>query len=106
VQYSIRLLLPPGSPLLALPETQPHLREFDAEKFTFLWTHPDPGMDHLQKEIAARAEMAAQSQEDAVASFVAIHDLICRAAAPPSRKKFLPPLPALAPPRLTEHWFC
>ncbi|MGH7454761.1 MAG: CUAEP/CCAEP-tail radical SAM (seleno)protein, partial [bacterium] len=28
VQYGIRLLLPPGSALLALPETQPHLREF------------------------------------------------------------------------------
>jgi len=105
VQYSIRLLLPPGSPLLALPETQPHLREFDAEKFTFLWTHPDPRLDRLQKEIAAHAEMAAQSQEEAITSFVAIRDLICRAAAQPPRQKFLPP-PAFMPPRLTEHWFC
>lgn len=105
VQYSIRLLLPPGSSLLALPETQPHVRGFDAEKFTFLWAHPDPGMDRLQKEVAAHAEMAAQSRVDAFASFAAIRDLIYRAAAQPPRQNFLPP-PAFMPPRLTEHWFC
>lgn len=106
VQYSIRLLLPPGSPLLALPETQLHVREFDAEKFTFLWTHPDPAIDRLQKEIVACAEFAAQSQETEAQTFVAIRDLVYRATAPPVRRTFIPPLPALAPPRLTEHWFC
>jgi len=106
VQYSIRLLLPPGSPLLALPETQPHLRAFDAERFTFLWAHPDPAMERLQKEIAACAELAAQSSEEATQSFVAIRHLVYRAAAQPPPQQLTPPLPALAPPRLTEHWFC
>lgn len=107
VQYSIRLLLPPGSPLLALPETQPHIREFDAEKFTFLWAHPDPAMDCLQQEIATYAEFSAQSPESAAEAFVAIRDLVYRAAAPKRQTKLKPPpLPALTPPRLTEHWFC
>lgn len=106
VQYSIRLLLPPGSPLLALPETQSHVREFDAEKFSFLWTHSDPAMDRLQKEIVACAEFAAQSQENEAKTFVAVRDLVYRAAAQPARRTFIPPLPALTPPRLTEHWFC
>jgi len=107
VQYSIRLLLPPGSPLLELPETQPHRRKFDAEKFTFLWEHPDPGMDRLQKEITAAVEAAAQAKRETAETFVAIRELAYRAAAPPRRRKLTPPsLPAIAPPRLTEHWFC
>jgi len=107
VQYSIRLLLPPGSPLLALPETRPHLREFDAEKFTVLWEHPDPGMDRLQKEITAVVETAAPAQRETFETFATIRELAYRAAAQPPRRKLTPPsLPAIAPPRLTEHWFC
>jgi hypothetical protein len=107
VQYSIRLLLPPGSPLLELPETRPHLRQFDAEKFTFLWEHPDPGMDRLQKEIAAVVEAAAPAQHETFETFAAIRELAYRAAAQtPRRKLMLSTLPALMPPRLTEHWFC
>ncbi len=107
VQYSIRLLLPPGSPLLELPETRPHLREFDAEKFTVLWEHPDPGMDRLQKDISAIAEAAAPAQREPFEIFAAIRELAYHAAAQPLRRKLTPQSsPAISPPRLTEHWFC
>jgi len=107
VQYSIRLLLPPGSPLLKLPETQPHLREFNDEKFTFLWEHSDPAMDRLQKEIAVGVEAATHAGQDTYQTFAAIRELAYRAAPQHAKKKFAsPPLPDLSPPRLTEHWFC
>jgi radical SAM superfamily enzyme YgiQ (UPF0313 family) len=107
VQYSIRLLLPPKSPLLQLPETQRHLCEFDEEKFTFLWEHPDPGMDRLQQEIAACVEAAAHAPQDTFQTFAAIRELGYRAARLRPRKKLIsPPRPDLSPPRLTEHWFC
>jgi radical SAM superfamily enzyme YgiQ (UPF0313 family) len=107
VQYSIRLLLPPGSPLLKLPETQPHLREFSEEKFIFLWEHPDPAMDGLQREIAAGVEAAARAHQETFQTFTAIRELSDQAARQRPRRKFAhSPRPDLPPPRLTEHWFC
>lgn len=107
VQYSIRLLLPPGSLLLSRPETRPHVREFDEEKFTFLWEHPEPAMDRLQREIAVGVEAAAHAHQETFQTFAAIRELGYRAAAQRPRRKFAPPpSPGLSPPRLTEHWFC
>jgi radical SAM superfamily enzyme YgiQ (UPF0313 family) len=107
VQYSIRLLLPPQSPLLKLPETQPYLREFDEDKFSFHWVHPDPAMDRLQKEIAICVEAAAHTHQETHKTFAAICELGCRAARQRPRRKFDSlSLPSLSPPRLTEHWFC
>jgi radical SAM superfamily enzyme YgiQ (UPF0313 family) len=107
VQYGIRLLLPPGSPLLALPETSPHLRQFDEEKFTFLWEHPDPAMERLQGAVAACAEAAAHAGQDIHQTFAAIRELAYRAANRNTIRNFNLPSPAgIPPPRLTEHWFC
>jgi hypothetical protein len=105
VQYSIRLLLPPASPLLSLPAIQPYVREFNEEKFTYLWEHPDPAMERLQKEIAVCVEAAPGHQTSQ--TFVAIRELAYRAAGRRPRRKFVPQVEAdLSPPRLTEHWFC
>jgi hypothetical protein len=107
VQYGIRLLLPPGSPLLALPDTQPHLRGFDEEKFTFLWEHPDPAMDRLQSAVAACAEAAAHAGQEVQPTFAAIRELAYRAAnRNPARNLELAEAGEKSPPRLTEHWFC
>ena len=53
VQLSIRLLVPPGSLLLELPEMREHLLGYDPEGFSHLWQHPDPVMDALHADIAA-----------------------------------------------------
>ena len=53
VQLSIRLLVPPGSLLLELPEMREHLLGYDPDGFSHLWQHPDPVMDALQADIAA-----------------------------------------------------
>ena len=47
VQYGIRLLVPPGSLLLDLPEMRPHLGELVPGGFHHRWTHPDPRVERL-----------------------------------------------------------
>ncbi len=51
VQWAIRLLIPNGSRLLSLPETQKFLGNFDAQALGYEWTHPDPRMDFLYENV-------------------------------------------------------
>ena len=106
VQYGIRLLVPPGSLLLDLPEMGAHLGEKVAGGFHHRWRHPDPSVDRLADEVAALVAAAAERNEDAALTFDRVRALAAAAAgaAPP------PPLGLPAdrrrPPRLTEPWFC
>jgi radical SAM superfamily enzyme YgiQ (UPF0313 family) len=108
VQYSIRLLIPPGSGLLSERSIRPHLVGLDQPSFTYRWTHPDPRMDELQAEVAAEVERASSADEDAAVTFGRVKRLAFgvhkhrRAVGEigltdPNRKR---------PPRLTESWFC
>ncbi len=105
VQYSIRLLLPPGSLLLKSPAMRPHLGPLVAGGFYYRWTHPDARMDRLQQHIAAVVAEAAEAPEDAAVTFGRVRALADAAAG-------LTPRPALPAgerrraPRLTEPWFC
>jgi radical SAM superfamily enzyme YgiQ (UPF0313 family) len=105
VQLSIRLLVPPGSLLLAIPEMRAHLGTLDDQGLTYRWVHPDPRLDRLQEEVASLVEEAARTGEGAALTFARIHELAARAsglAAPAAAGD--PGRPA--PPRLTEPWFC
>ena len=51
IQLAIRLLVPRGSRLLELDEMRAHLGAFDAETLTYRWTHPDPRVDGLQRDV-------------------------------------------------------
>lgn len=62
VQWAIRLLIPNGSRLLSLPETQKFLGKFDAHALGYQWTHPDPRMDLLYEEIRKVAAGKASRQ--------------------------------------------
>jgi radical SAM superfamily enzyme YgiQ (UPF0313 family) len=53
IQLAIRLLLPEGSLLLARDEMRRHVGEFDAATLAYRWTHPDPRVDLLQREVMA-----------------------------------------------------
>ena len=53
IQLAIRLLLPEGSPLLARDEMRRHVGEFDAATLAYRWTHPDPRVDLLQRDVMA-----------------------------------------------------
>src|SRR5581483_11919119 len=95
VHYSIRLLIPPGSLLLADPASADWLGELDAANFTYRWRHPDPRMDALQATVAAIAEAGAAEGAPASATFeriwTAAHAAAGRAAPaapfPPVRRR-------------------
>ncbi len=108
VQLSIRLLVPPGSRLLARQGMRPFLGALDPAAFSYRWTHPDPRMDELQVAVAALVEAGAAAGVDAAVTFQRVRGLASRRAGRP-----LPGGPFRAPPperpvpaRLTEPWFC
>jgi radical SAM superfamily enzyme YgiQ (UPF0313 family) len=106
VQFGIRLLVPPGSSLLSRPGIAPYLGALEPAAFTYRWTHPDPRMDRLQRDVMAIVEHGAQNDADAPATFDAIFAAASAAAgeaAPPVRRAAAP---ASRSPRLTEPWFC
>jgi radical SAM superfamily enzyme YgiQ (UPF0313 family) len=51
VQWSIRLLVTWNSRLLQLPDVASLVRPFDPKTLTYPWTHPDPRVDALQREV-------------------------------------------------------
>jgi radical SAM superfamily enzyme YgiQ (UPF0313 family) len=106
VHFSIRLLVPPGSALLAQLDTT-WLDRLDEAAFTWTWRHPDPRMDDLQRAVAAVVEADARSGADPAATFARIKALAweCAEETPPpvARRRTAPPGD---PPRLTEAWFC
>ena len=109
VQYTIRLLVPPGSSLLDQPSIQPYLGALDQESFTYLWAHPDPRMDELHKAVTVAVESASQIGEDAFMTFHRVRNL---AYAAMGREQAAITFPMnwesdrQRPPRLTEDWFC
>ncbi|MSQ42234.1 MAG: radical SAM protein [Dehalococcoidia bacterium] len=131
VQYGLRLLLPPGSPLVERLAHEGRLGPFDGEGLTYIWRAVDARVDALQAEIAALVEAAAQpaaaagcdcgddacaraaEPEDAAITFTRVR----RAAYAAAGREPPPPLTAPAGtlagapavvivPGLTEAWFC
>jgi radical SAM superfamily enzyme YgiQ (UPF0313 family) len=108
VQYSLRLLVPPGSLLVDHPAMRPHLGPLVERAFSYRWTHPDPRMDALQAEVARLVEAAAEAHADEAVTFDRVRaavDVMAGAAGrslPAGRAR--PGRPR--PPRLTEPWFC
>ena len=106
VQFSIRLLVPPGS--LLLEEAGAWLGPLNQQAFTYEWRHPDPQMDELHRQVTRVVEQAVRRNEDAAATFARI----CEAAYKTrGGADSIGPLPQfepsrLRPPRLTEAWFC
>jgi len=102
VQYTIRLLIPEGSLLLASPEMQPHLGAFDADAFSYRWTHPEAHMDDLQHEFSSLVASWNGSGLGAADAFSRLRALADPAWQPGSLRAFR----AGRVPRLTEDWFC
>jgi hypothetical protein len=85
VQLAIRLLIPPGSLLLARPELTPFLspEPFDERSLSHRWTHPDPRMDRLYETVSSVAEEAARVDEAPAITFARIHEMAALAAGRP-----------------------
>lgn len=107
VQYSIRLLVPPGSLLLDSAAMRPHLDGLVANDFYHRWRHPDPRMDALHAQVSAAVADAADRTEDAVVTFRRVQRLADEMAGLPARARLAPVDSGRPrPPRLTEPWFC
>jgi radical SAM superfamily enzyme YgiQ (UPF0313 family) len=109
VQLSIRLLIPPGSALLAKSDVQRFLGPLDQAGFQYPWTHPDERMDRLHQAVSATVELSAKEEEDPMVTF----DRICLLAGETAGRRAELPTRTRAqrtdrprPPRLTESWFC
>ena len=106
VQYSIRLLVPPGSLLLESPALRPFLGDLVKDQFYFSWTHPDSRMEALHHEVSSAVAGAADRNQDAADTFYRVRGLADGASGVGPRP-FAPPAPGRKrPPRLTEPWFC
>jgi hypothetical protein len=108
VQLSIRLLIPPGSQLLALDEVQRLIGPLDRERLSYAWQHPDPRMDQLAAASAAVAEAGATAGEDPRVTFYKLRGLALAALAgrPLAAAPALPSGPRGRSPHLSEAWFC
>ena len=53
IQLAIRLLIPDGSRLLELPELRAHLGGFDPATLSYPWSHADPRVDGLHRDVTA-----------------------------------------------------
>jgi radical SAM superfamily enzyme YgiQ (UPF0313 family) len=101
VQLSLRLLIPPGSALLEIEI--PGLGPLREETLSYGWTHPDPRMDELQREIRELVErLASQPAQQIFRSvWAAASERLGIEPPPPAR-----PSQRQTPPRLSESWFC
>ncbi len=114
VQYSVRLLVPPGSALLTPPKIHSapiseYIARLDQENFQFTWTHPDPRMDPLQQAVTRVVEEGANTEEDPERTFYRLWELVCDTAGVEcsSLNKTVALNPQrVRPPRMTEPWFC
>ncbi|MDP9131826.1 MAG: radical SAM protein, partial [Nitrospirota bacterium] len=109
VQLSIRLLIPPGSALLAESDVQRFLDPLDQAGFQYPWTHPDERMDRLHQAVSAIVEDGAKTEDDALVVFDrirAIADEVAGRLAAASTQLTARRPDRRKPPRLTESWFC
>jgi radical SAM superfamily enzyme YgiQ (UPF0313 family) len=108
VQYTIRLLVPEGSLLLAREDLREHLGPYEPERLTYPWRSADPAADRLQGRLSALVQQSAAAQEATGLTFARI-----RAAVREANGEASVPEPEAIPvgstegrPRLTEPWFC
>jgi hypothetical protein len=108
VQYSLRLLVPPGSLLVDHPGMRPYLGPLVAADFSYEWRHPDPRMETLQADVAALIAESAPRAEDPAVTFDRVRALAATAAGTPAPAPLAPRRAPdrRRPPRLTEPWFC
>ena len=104
VQLSIRLLVPPGSLLLADPEFA--TSRFDETALTWRWRHPDPRMDRLQEKVARAVEDAAVLHDPVAVTFDRVRQLALAASGRPHEHLVIAADTGKRAPRLTENWFC
>jgi len=107
VQYSIRLLVPPGSLLLQSGLLSPFLDGYDPSALSWRWHGSDPALDDLQ---ATLAELAAEGARCKVApedAWPEVTEAVGRVTGTDDRWRLeARTAPRRDRPRLSEPWFC
>lgn len=104
VQFGIKLLIPPGSPLIELAVMQPYLRDLDEASFTYRWVYREPSVEPLERAVIeqVRAGVASSVPDEQIfETLVAIvrgDEGLQRPRATESTRS--------RSPKLTESWFC
>ncbi|HXH81444.1 MAG TPA: CUAEP/CCAEP-tail radical SAM protein, partial [Candidatus Tectomicrobia bacterium] len=75
VQYTIRLLVPPGSLLLERPEMQAHLGPLVGDGFHHRWTNPDARVERLWEAVNDLVTAAIERGEDGARIFDGVRAL-------------------------------
>lgn len=106
VQLSIRLLIPDGSLILAIPGVDQYLTGYDAASLGHTWRAGDPQMDELQGALASLAEDAADHGRDPIETLDAMTSAVERRIGTAIRRDTSAARSAHSRPRLSEPWFC
>ncbi len=107
VQYGIRLLIPAGSRLLELPETQAIIEPFDPLALVYPWKHPDPRMDDLHEQVLAIVQQDTAAGASRLQTWLRVSDAANRLVKRPTTRSRIsdgfgyPPVPTLS-----EPWYC
>jgi len=109
VQYTIRLLVPPGSSLLDHSDIREFLGPLDEEQFQYTWTHRDYRVDTLYQRIRSFVEEETNKGSHSHAIFYGISKIAYEEAkrTMPTVMQGLKQAPPSQPlPKLSESWFC
>jgi hypothetical protein len=105
IQLAIRLLVPEGSRLLELDEMRAHLGAYDPATLAYRWTHPDPRVDALQREVITLVGRRLTADRRTVFDEVSAlaHE---RAGLAPRGADARPARDRATVPYLNEPWYC
>jgi radical SAM superfamily enzyme YgiQ (UPF0313 family) len=107
VQHTIRLLVPPGSKLLALPEVQGLVKGLDEARLSYAWHNPDPRVDALQRDLERLVQRGAAAGASRRESFEHIWQQAHQADGTAFDLSELAWAGAVTPvPYMTESWYC
>ena len=103
IQLAIRLLMPEGSRLLELEEMRRLVGRFDPATLTYRWSHPDPRVDDLHREITkivgVRLTGSRRSIFEEISALAHGRAGLSRPSAKPVRDRATVPY-------LDEPWYC
>jgi hypothetical protein len=108
IQLAIRLLVPPGSKLLELPEAQSLIEGLDETKLSYIWHNPDPRVDALQRDLEILVQRCTSQGLSRREAFRRVWERSHGGVGDSAGKIPFPELPQVTGfvPYLTEPWYC
>jgi radical SAM superfamily enzyme YgiQ (UPF0313 family) len=108
IQLAIRLLIPNGSRLLTLDAMRVHVGAFDPATLTYRWSHPDPRVDELQRDLTALVGMRLTGNRRVIFDEVTIlaHERAGLPMPPRTKGDSKPARDRATVPYLNEPWYC